>query len=272
MYAGEVDGVIIVRGGGDIATGVVQKFYRAGFLVVILETPAPTAIRRGVALSEAVYDGFARVEDVPCRAVADTGQLEACWNDDTVPLIVDPDGVTIKEIRPAAVIDAILAKRNLGTDRGMADITIALGPGFCAGDDVDAVIETMRGHDLGRLILAGRAKPDTGIPGDIEGKSGLRVLRAPVSGTVTQNKRIGDIVNHGDTVFTVSGVEVRAPFTGLLRGLIREGLSVDKGMKVADVDPRTDVDWRAISDKARCLGGAALEAYLFLRKRRTLCK
>jgi xanthine dehydrogenase accessory factor len=259
---------IIVRGGGDLATGVVQKFFRAGFPVAILETPAPTAIRRSVALCEAVYDGSARVEDVDCRRVIDPDEMEACWQKGIVPLLVDPSGELIPKIRPAAVIDAILAKRYTGTHRGMADITIALGPGFCAGEDVDIVIETMRGHDLGRLILRGNAMPNTGIPGEIEGKSAERVLHAPVSGTVIHKKRIGDVVEQGEMLFTVGGTEVRSPFTGLLRGLIHEGMEAPKGMKIADIDPRRGVDWHTISDKARCLGGAALEAYLLLQKQK----
>ncbi|MDR2923574.1 MAG: EF2563 family selenium-dependent molybdenum hydroxylase system protein [Treponema sp.] len=254
--------IIVVRGGGDLATGAVQKFFRAGFPVVILETPAPTAIRRSVALCEAVYDGLARVEDMICRMVSDTGGLEGCWRQGTIPLLIDPAGESIGQIRPSAVVDAIMAKRNLGTHKGMAPVTIALGPGFCAGEDVDMVIETMRGHDLGRLIFEGRAMANTGIPGEIGGKSGQRVIHAPESGTVAHKKQIGDVVEAGEVLFTVGAAEVRAPFTGLLRGLVREGAAVPKGMKIADMDPRTDVDWRTISDKARCLGGAALEAYL----------
>jgi xanthine dehydrogenase accessory factor len=252
---------IVIRGGGDLATGVAQKFFRAGFPVVILETSAPTAIRRGVALCEAVYDGSARVEDMNCRRVSDVNELEGCWQSGTIPLLIDPPGVAIEKIRPSAVIDAILAKRNLGTHRGMAPVTIALGPGFCAGEDVDMVIETMRGHDLGRLIFKGYAMENTGIPGEIGGKSGQRVIHAPVSGTVVHKKQIGDIVQCDEILLIIEETEVRAPFTGLLRGLIREGLEVPKGMKIADIDPRTDVDWRTISDKARCLGGAALEGY-----------
>jgi len=253
---------IVVRGGGDLATGVVQKFFRAGFPVVILETSAPTAIRRSVALCEAAYDGSARVEDMICRKVSNNiEEIENCWQEGTIPLLIDPSGFAIEKIRPSAVIDAILAKRNFGTHRGMAPITIALGPGFCAGEDADVVIETMRGHDLGRLIFKGSAAANTGIPGEIGGRSAQRVIHAPASGTVVHKKQIGDIVQSGEVIFTAGGIEARAPFTGLLRGLIREGLNVPQGIKAADIDPRTDVDWRTISDKARCLGGAALEAY-----------
>lgn len=255
---------IVVRGGGDIATGVVQKFFRAGFHVIILETAEPTAIRRSVALCEAVYEGSAKVEDVVCRKADVLGEIDSILGAGCVPLLIDPAAQTLSDIKPMAVIDAILAKRNLGTNMDMAEVTIALGPGFCAGSDVHAVIETMRGHDLGRLILEGYAKPDTGIPGEIGGKSAERVLRAPEAGTVLCKKQIGDTVAKGDVVFAVGENEVRAPFTGLLRGMIRDGLAIHKGMKAADIDPRTDVDWRTISDKARCLGGAALEAYFYL--------
>jgi len=194
MSAGFSSQKIAVRGGGDLATGVVQKFFRAGFPVVILETPRPTAIRRSVALCEAVYDGSAlceavydgsaRVEDMVCRRVSGLDELESCWQQGVIPLLIDPMGETITQIQPSAVIDAILAKRNLGTNRGMAPVTIALGPGFCAGDDVDVVIETMRGHDLGRLIFQGRAAANTGIPGEIGGRSAQRVIHAPASGTI----------------------------------------------------------------------------------------
>ena len=255
---------IVVRGGGDLATGVVQKFHRAGFYVVILETPAPTTIRRSVALCEAVYDGTAAVESIVCRRVGNLEELENCGSAGEVPLLIDPLGETIRKIKPSAVIDAILAKRNLGTNKDMADITIALGPGFTAGVDVHAVIETERGHDLGRLIFQGKAKPDTGVPGNIGGKSAERVLRAPTAGIFHGHKLLGDVVNQGEAVFSVNSETVNAPFTGLLRGLLRDGATASKGMKAADIDPRTDVDWRTISDKARNLGGAALEAYFYL--------
>ena len=170
----------------------------------------------------------------------------------------------LKDIKPTAVIDAIIAKRNLGTTRCMANVTIALGPGFYAGRDVHAVIDTMRGHDLGRLILKGHAKPDTGLPGEIAGESTRRVIYAPASGRVRHDKQLGSIVKRGESVCTIDNVQVCASIDGLLRGLIREGVSVNKGIKVADIDSRIDVDWRTISDKARCLGGAALGAYFFL--------
>jgi len=256
---------IVVRGGGDLATGVVQKFHRAGFPVVILEVPAPTAIRRGVALCEAAYDGLAKVEDVTCRKVSAPAQLEDCWKTGQVPMLIDPKGETIREVAPCGVIDAIIAKQGTGTNMGMAGVTIALGPGFLAGKDVHAVIETMRGHDLGRLILEGTALPNTGLPGEIGGKSDERVLRAPADGVLRAGKQIGEIAKQGEVVFTVGGAAVRSPFTGLVRGILRDDALVVKDMKAADIDPRLDINAFTISDKARSLGGAALEAYLYLR-------
>lgn len=263
-----MEDLVIVRGGGDLATGVVQKLHRAGLPVLVLETHKPTAIRRSVALCEAVYTGHANVEDVCCVRIERTDCAAAVWQHGNVPLLVDPEGAYIEATRPAAVVDAILAKRNTGTHRGMAPITIGLGPGFTAGQDVDAVIETMRGHNLGRLILKGGAQPNTGVPGEVGGQSTLRVMHAPVQGRVRHVRTIGDVVQQDEVLFYVEDCPVKAPFAGLLRGLIREGLQVQKGMKVADLDPRTDVDWRTISDKARCLGGAVLEAYFYLRHAR----
>lgn len=261
------DELIIVRGGGDLATGVVQKLHRAGLPLLVLETERPTAIRRSVALCEAVYERTAVVEDIYCRLIQDADKMAACHAAGEVPLMVDHSGECIAGLKPAAVIDAIIAKRNLGTNRGMAPITIALGPGFCAGEDVDAVIETMRGHDLGRLLLEGAALPNTGVPGELGGKSAERVIHSPCDGEVRAVREIGDVLHPSEVALYVGDQPVAARFKGLLRGLIRSGLTVNKGMKIGDIDPRIDVDWRTISDKARCLGGAVLEAYLYLRRR-----
>ena len=256
--------IIVIRGGGDLATGVIQKFYRSGIKVIVLETPRPTAIRRTVSLCEAVYNGYAAVEDISCTRIISVSDIEKCYAQNTIPLFIDPLGEIIPQIKPLAVIDAIMAKRNIGTRKDMSPLTIALGPGFNAGEDVHAVIETKRGHNLGRLILQGGALPDTGIPGDIGGKSAERVIHAPDAGEIRHLRAIGDVLEAGEPLCEISGRAVTAPFRGLLRGLIREGLEVPAGMKIADIDPRIDVDWRTISDKARCIGGAALEAFFFL--------
>ena len=256
--------VVIIRGGGDLATGVVQKFFRSGVRTLVLETGSPTAIRRSVALCEAVYTGYAEVEDIRGERIEDLSALDGCFRKGRVPLLVDPEGGSIDLIRPSAVVDAIIAKRNTGTRIDMAPVTVGLGPGFCAGEDVHAVIETNRGHDLGRLILKGSAQPDTGEPGEVGGKSAERVVHAPVAGEIRHIRQIGDVVEAGEALCVVAGETVRSPFKGLLRGLLREGQRVPSGMKIADVDPRLDVDWRTISDKARSIGGAALEAFFYL--------
>ena len=258
--------LIIIRGGGDLATGVIQKFWRSGFPLLVLETHAPTAIRRTVALSEAMYDGETQVEDVRCIKISSIGEIEDCHRKGAVPILSDPTGDSIEALKPIGVVDAILAKRNLGTQIDMAPITIGLGPGFCAGVDVHAVIETMRGHDLGRLILTGEAIPNTGIPGELGGKGAQRVIHALASGTMKHHTKIGDVVAEGAPLFSIGDTTALAPFTGLLRGLIREDMLVHKGMKVADIDPRIDVNYHTISDKARALGGATLEAYLYLNQ------
>jgi len=260
----KMDNLIIIRGGGDLATGVAQKFKRSGFNILILESETPTAIRRSVSLCEAVYDGTKEVEDMICRKIDRNGELSKCWEEGIIPLLVDPDGSCIGKLKPAAVIDAIIAKKNTGTEINMANIVIALGPGFTAGKDVHAVIETKRGNDLGKLILCGQAEANTGVPGEIAGESIRRVVRAPGNGLVKNIKQIGDIVQQGEILLSVNKEEIFAPISGLLRGLIRDGINVKEGMKIADIDPRPDINPNTISDKARCVGGAALEAYLYL--------
>lgn len=258
--------IIVVRGGGDLATGVVQKFFRAGMRVVVLETRQPTAIRRTVSLCEAVYDQTATVEDMTARLAKGISDCPDIWRRGEIPLLVDPEGMSISALSPAGVVDAILAKENLGLSSALAPVVVALGPGFSAPKDAHAVIETMRGHDLGRVIFSGEARPNTGVPGDVGGRSAQRVLRAPREGMMLPLRSIGDLVRAGEPVFSVADAVVCAPFDGLLRGLLRKGLSVRPGMKAGDIDPRPDSDWKSISDKARCLGGGALEAYLYLSR------
>lgn len=259
--------LIVVRGAGDLATGVIQKLYRAGFHVVALEVENPTTIRTNVALSSAVYDGECTVEDITARLIDNIEQLDRCYKEGRVPVVVDPNCNIINKLNPDCVVDAIIAKKATGTNMSMAPITIALGPGFEAGKDVNAVIETMRGHNLGRLILDGKAIPNTGVPGEIGGKSAQRVIHAPDRGEVVPYYKVGQKIEKGETLLKVGGACMTAPFTGLVRGIIRNGMVVTKGMKIADIDPRLDVDWNTISDKARCLGGAVLEAYLYLKRR-----
>lgn len=265
--------LVIVRGAGDLATGVIVRLSRSGFRVVALETDRPTAIRRTVALSEAVYDGRAVVEGMEARLVRDAAEVCAALEDGAVPVAVDPGAALVARLKPVAVVDAILAKRNLGTHRGMAGIVIALGPGFTAGVDADAIVETSRGHDLGRVILEGSALPDTGVPGEIGGKSAERVVHARAAGIVVGVRAIGDLVRSGETILAIEGekgrLDVPSPLDGMLRGLIRPGLRVAEGDKIADVDPRGQAACcRTISDKARSVAGGVLEALLYLENRR----
>ena len=312
------DQLVIVRGGGDIATGTIRTLRRAGFPVLILESAHPSAIRRTVALSEAVYEGSATVEDVSVTLAHNLDEAEYLLFQDGIAMLVDPDGAAIRDIIHSGekyaewdtglttlegggrhlfltcVVDAILAKKNLGTTKDMAPLVIALGPGFTARRDCDVVIETMRGHSLGRAITEGEALHNTGTPGLIAGHAQDRVIHSPAAGIVKTCAAIGDIVEEGQIIASIipegrsiqpadggsagqaartaeqmegsssrrgeAGVPVRATFTGLLRGLIRDGYPVPEGFKIADIDPRAsehDNCFR-ISDKARAIGGAVL--------------
>lgn len=268
--------MILVRGGGDIATGTIYKLVKSGFRVLILETENPSAIRRNVAFCEAVYEGEKEVEDMVCYRAESLEQAKEIMEKGHPALLVDPLAKTAEFLRehpdPAwkyiALVDAILAKKNLGTSRRMADFTIALGPGFRTGEDVDVVIETMRGHRLGRIIKEGTALANTGTPGVIAGVGKERVIHAPAAGVLKNVKKITDVVEKGETIAVIKAngenIEVPATITGLLRGLIRDGYPVTKGFKIADIDPRKEEyeNCFTISDKARCIAGGVLEAIL----------
>lgn len=259
--------LVVVRGAGDIATGTIQKLHRSGFKVLILETKKPTSIRRTVCFSEAVYDGQATVEGSKAILVKNKEEILKAFENKLIPLVVDEEAKYIDIIKPYIVVDAILAKRNIGTNKNMAPITIALGPGFYAGKDVDVVIETMRGHNLGRLIFEGYALENTGIPGEIGGHSKERVIYSPSTGKIENMKDIGNIVHEKEIIAIIEGTEVRATISGVLRGIIRDGSYVKKGLKIADIDPRlSELDnYNTISDKARSIGGGVLEAILYLK-------
>ena len=268
--------LIIVRGGGDLASGTIAKLYNSGFLVLILEIPTPSAIRRNVAFCEAVYEKTQTIEGITCYLANDIGEAVNYLKDGKLTILVDPKASSIKEIKPLAVIDAILAKKNLGTTRDMAPITIALGPGFCADEDVDAVIETMRGHNLGRIIYKGAATPNTGIPGNIGGYTKERVIHSQADGILQNVCHITDTVKKGQIIANIKTdtelIPVHATIDGLLRGLIRDGYPVTDGFKIADIDPRLEQynNCFTISDKARCIAGGVLEALLFLKKEKNL--
>ncbi len=255
---------VIVRGGGDIATGTIYKLRKCGFRVLVLEVENPSAIRRNVAFCEAVYDGSKQVEDMRCILAHSLLECEQIMDEGHVAMLIDPKGECISSVKPIALVDAILAKKNLGTKKDMAKLTIALGPGFEAGKDVDVVVETMRGHKLGRLIYEGYAIKNTGIPGNIAGYSKERVIHSPCEGICHNVKKITDIVEKGEIIAYVDDTPVYASMSGLLRGLIRDGYFVTCGFKMADIDPRKDEydNCFTISDKARCIAGGVVEAIL----------
>ena len=268
--------LIIVRGGGDLATGTIYKLKKSGFPVLILEVENPSANRRNVAFSEAIYQGQQTVEDMTCFLADSLQQAENFLQEGKLTILVDPKGEAIANLRPLAVVDAIIAKRNLGTAKTMAPITVALGPGFVAGEDVDAVIETKRGHILGRVIWSGSAAPNTGVPGLIGGFGKERVMHSPAQGILKNVKKITDTVMKGEVIAVIETesavVPVEASLDGILRGLIRDGYPVTKGFKIADIDPRSEEynNCFTISDKARCIAGGVLEAILQLKKEKNL--
>lgn len=306
--------LIICRGAGDLATGIIHRLHRAGHRVIALETDYPAAIRRQVSFCEAVYDGSAAVEGVTARLVPalndakndteiateadaetdtetysgindtpaahiasekwDRSAIEAVLEAGEVPLLIDPKGESIALLRPDVVVDAIIAKKNLGTTINMAPLVIGVGPGFTAGQDVHLVIESMRGHNLARIITDGMAQPNTGVPGNIAGFTSERVIHAPAAGYIHDVRKIGDIVQKGDEIARIytdkesydnalsEYVPVNATITGIIRGLIREGYYFREGFKIADIDPRESelTNCFTISDKARSIAGSVLEA------------
>jgi xanthine dehydrogenase accessory factor len=294
--------LIICRGAGDLATGIIHRLHRAGHRVIALETDYPAAIRRQVSFCEAVYDGSAAVEGVTARLVPaladaetdtetysgindtpaahiasekwDSAAIEAVLEAGEVPLLIDPKGESIALLKPDVVVDAIIAKKNLGTTIDMAPLVIGVGPGFTAGQDVHLVIESMRGHNLARIITDGMAQPNTGVPGNIAGFTSERVIHAPAAGYIHDVRKIGDIVQKGDEIARIypdkesydnalsEYVPVNATITGIIRGLIREGYYFRKGFKIADIDPRESeiTNCFTISDKARSIAGSVLEA------------
>ncbi len=256
------DALVVVRGGGDLGSGVAHRLAESGCRVVVLETEAPTVVRRRVAFAEAVRSGEVTVEGVVARRV-EIEDLPSLGRPGWVPVVVDPDGRAIGSLDPACVVDARMAKRNLGTRIDDAPVTIGLGPGFEAGRDVDLVVETTRGDSLARLIEIGFASPNTGVPGEVGGASAERVMRAPAAGVFRAERSIGDLVEAGDVVGTIDGEPVRARIAGLVRGLVADGVTLPENGKAGDVDPRgREVDPAVISDKARAIGATVHEALL----------
>jgi xanthine dehydrogenase accessory factor len=253
--------LVIIRGGGDLATGVAVRLFRAGFSVIILEIERPTVIRLPVSFARAIYEGKVIVEDVEAVLIPSWKKAEDIIKKVKIPVLIDPKGSCIEKLSPTVLIDAILAKRNLGTRKDQNPLVIGLGPGFTAGEDVDVVIETKRGHNLGRVYYQGQAEPDTGVPGEVGGESKRRLLRAPTEGKIVPLHQIGDLVKAGEIIAEVEGIPLKAEISGVLRGLIYPQSWVTRGMKVGDIDPRGVREYCfTVSDKARSIGGAVLEA------------
>jgi len=254
---------VFVRGGGDLASGVAWRLHQCGFRVVVTEIPEPLAVRRKVAFCEAVYDGQSVVEGVTAVLITGPEEVDGVWDQGFIPVLVDPGVVCRHLIKPEVIVDAILAKKNLGTSVNDAPLVVALGPGFEVAKDAHFVVETNRGHHLGRLLTSGSAAPDTGVPGPVQGITSERVLRAPESGLWRNIVDIGDMVKKGDLVGTVQGEALYAPIDGVLRGLIHPGATVSKGLKIGDIDPRGKKEFCfTISEKALAIAGGVLEAIL----------
>lgn len=268
--------IVLVKGAGDLASGVIHRLARAGFAVMATELPNPTVVRRTVAFAEAVSVGEMTVEGVTaCRADTAVEAL-AILEQGRVPVLVDPDGLLLQAIAPTVLVEATVSKRNSGISLRDAPIVIALGPGYEAGADAHAVIETNRGHNLGRVYLSGCAEANTGVPGAIGGYTIERLLRAPCAGVLHGTRAIGEMVQGGETVAIVTdeqgiSMPVTTAITGILRGLVRDELPVFAGMKVGDVDPRARREHCfTISDKARAIAGGVLEAILYLMRDRDI--
>ncbi len=266
--------VVIVRGGGDLASGTINRLHNMGFKVLVLEIEKPNFIRRKVCYGQAVYEKEFLLEGIVSERADNLDEIKNIWADGRIPVYIDSQMEIVSKIKPIAVIDAIIAKKNLGMRKGIAPITIALGPGFEAGKNVDVVIETQRGHNLGRIIFEGFAAENTGVPGIIKGYGKERVIHAPASGKLKIVHDIGSIVQKDEIIAYIDSVPVYASLTGLIRGMIREGSIVEKGLKISDIDPREEElkNCYTISDKARTISGGVAEALFYLMNRLSVKK
>ncbi len=262
-----IEMLVLIRGAGDLASGVAYRLHRCGYRVAMTDLPQPTSIRRTICFSEAILHGEATVEGITARFAKNVKWAQAIMTAGGIAVLTDPDAACLAALRPDAVVDAILAKRNLGTRITDAPIVVGLGPGFSAGADCHAVVETMRGHTLGRVHYAGTALPNTGAPGSIGGFTLERILRAPCDGVFRGVRQIGDTVEAGDICAYVDGQPLPAAIRGVLRGLLPDGIAVRAGMKSGDIDPRCAVEHcYQVSDKALAIAGGVLEAILHFSK------
>lgn len=257
--------VVLIRGAGEMASGVAHRLQQSHFKVCMIEISHPLAVRREVTFSEAIYEGEKEIEGIRAKLIAKPEEIELTWKQDAIPILIDPDAkITRNFLKPDVLVDAIMAKKNLGTQVNDAPLVIGLGPGFTAGKDVHIVVETNRGNNLGKMILKGTAEPDTGIPGEIGGYTIERLLRTMKKGVFHPQRSIGERVNKGAVVAVVEDFPVITKISGVVRGLLRDGVEVKKGMKVGDIDPRGKREvCFMISDKARAIGGGVLEAILY---------
>ena len=257
------DILVVIKGAGDLASGVAYRLKRAGFPVLMTELDTPLMVRRAVCYGNAVYEGEIQVEGITARRVDSPTEARRLAGSEQIPVLVAPESAALVELRPQVLVDAIMAKVNTGTTIDAAPLVVALGPGFTAGRDCHAIIETNRGHWLGRVIEHGSAQADTQTPGSMQGHTADRVLRAPATGHVAAVASIGDWIKPGQLIATVAGQEVRAPFEGVLRGLVHPKVAVTPGFKIGDLDPRGEVrHCFTISDKSLAVGGGVLEAIL----------
>jgi len=255
--------LVCIKGAGDLASGIALRLHHSKIDVVMTELPVPLAVRRTVAFSEAIRLGSTVVEDVKAERAENADEVKDCLARGVIPVLADPDAEIVKILKPEVVVDAILAKTNTGTTKKDAKMVIGVGPVFTAGRDCHAVIETKRGHTLGRVIRKGSAIPNTGVPGNVGGQTIRRLLKAPADGVFHPEKNIGNLVREGDRVANVDGIPVYALTDGKIRGMLQDGVPVTKGLKSGDVDPRgSSVDHMTVSDKAMAIGGGVLEAIL----------
>lgn len=254
---------VLIRGAGDLATGIAWRLHRCGFQILMTETARPTMVRRTVSFSNAVYEGIMEVEGVTARLAADETQAYRAFADREIPVLVDENAEAKSWYRPEVLVDAIIAKKNLGTSKSDAPLVIGVGPGFTAGEDCHLVVETKRGHTLGRVIETGSAIPNTGIPGNVGGFTIERLIKANAPGIFTPHASIGDYVKKGQMVAESGGVAIYAQMDGLVRGMLYPGLTVTAGMKCGDIDARCEKEnCFTISDKALSIAGGVLEGIL----------
>lgn len=260
--------IVLIKGAGDLATGIAYRLKKSGFDIVMTEIDNPTTVRRTVAFSQAIFDNEIEIEGIKGIKVNNINEIHKEIKKGNIPIIIDKEANIIKKLKPKVVVDAIIAKKNLRTSINDAPIVIGVGPGFEAKKDCHLVIETKRGHYLGKVIEEGSAIPNTGIPGNIGGYTKERIIRASSNGKIKPVVKIGDYVKKGEVIAYIDGVEVVAEIDGIVRGMLQEGIEVFKGMKSGDIDPRCEKDHCfTISDKARSIGGGVLEAIMYMNSK-----